>query len=341
MAKIDARRIAGFLSDPPDTTRVVLIYGDDLGLVRERADQLMRAVVGDDPFGLVEVPREAASRDGSILAGEAAQPALTGGRRLVRVRDATDGLANAAKAALAGPGPGIVLLEAGTLAGNKGLRPALERANDAAAVIACYPETGAELEASIGRMLKERGVAADNSALAFMAARLGENRLQIRQEVEKLALYVGPAKRVTEEDAIACIAEGSTLDLDQALLAATSGDAALTDRALDQAFAEGAAAVQVVRAALRHVQRLHLAALAVAKGSSPGDALSSLRPPVFFKSRPAFERALRLWPAPALAAAGEALLEAERQTKTTGMPDQAIARAAVMALARESVLRRR
>ncbi|MFM7611591.1 MAG: DNA polymerase III subunit delta, partial [Alphaproteobacteria bacterium] len=178
MAKIDARRIAGFLSDPPAATRIVLIYGDDLGLVRERADHLTRAVVGDDPFGLVEVPRDAASRDTSILAGEAAQPALTGGRRLVRVRDATDGLANAAKAALTGPGPGIVLLEAGALAGNKGLRPALERANDAAAVIACYPETGAELEASIGRMLKERGVAADSSALAFMAARLGENRLQ-------------------------------------------------------------------------------------------------------------------------------------------------------------------
>jgi DNA polymerase-3 subunit delta len=208
-------------------------------------------------------------------------------------------------------------------------------------VIACYPETGAELEASLARMLKERGVAADPAALSWMAARLGENRLQIRQEVEKLALYVGPAKRVTEEDAMACIAEGSTLDLDQALLAATAGDAALADRALDQAFAEGAAAVQVVRAALRHVQRLHLAALSVAKGSSPGDALSSLRPPVFFKSRPAFERALRLWPASALAAAGEALLEAERQTKTTGMPDEAIARAVVMALAREAVLRRR
>jgi hypothetical protein len=42
-----------------------------------------------------------------------------------------------------------------------------------------------------------------------------------------------------------------------------------------------------------------------------------------------------------LAAAGDALLEAERHTKTTGMPDVAIARAAVMALAREAVMRRR
>ena len=37
----------------------------------------------------------------------------------------------------------------------------------------------------------------------------------------------------------------------------------------------------------------------------------------------------------------DALLEAERHTKTTGMPDVAIARAAVMALAREAVMRRR
>ena len=84
MAKIDARRITGFLGDPPATTRVVLIYGDDLGLVRERADQLTRAVVGDDPFGLVEVPRDTATRDAGLLAAEAAQPPLTGGRRLVR-----------------------------------------------------------------------------------------------------------------------------------------------------------------------------------------------------------------------------------------------------------------
>lgn len=341
MAKIDARRLQGFLAAPPATTRVVLLYGEDQGLVRERADILIKAVIGDDPFGLLDVPRDLASKDVGLLAGEAAQPALTGARRLVRVRDATDGLANAAKAALNGPGPGVVLLEAGELAGNKGLRAALERANETAAVIACYAERGAELEASLARLLKEAGVTAEPAALAWMAGRLGENRLQLRREVEKLVLYVGAAKRVTEDDAIACIAEGSTLDLDQALLAATAGDAALADRALDQAFAEGAAAVQVVRAALRHVQRLHLAALALQKGANATEAVASLRPPVFFKSRPAFEKALRIWPVEALAQSGTALLEAERQTKTTGMPDQAIARAAVMALAREAVQRRR
>lgn len=340
MAKLDARRIAGFLADP-GAVRVVLVFGEDGGLVRERGDAIARAVARDDPFCLVDVPREAAAKDAGLLAAEAATPALTGGRRLVRVRDATDGLANAAKAALAGAGPGVVLLEAGSLDGRKGLRAALEKAGPEAAVIACYAETGAALEGSITALLRDLGVSAEPSAVSWMAQRLGEDRLVMRRECEKLALYVGAGGRATEEDVLASLAEGSSLDLDAALLAATEGDAARADAALEAAFAEGAAAVQVVRGALRHVQRLEAAALAVAKGAAVKDAVEGLRPIVFFKARPAFERALRLWTPEMLAAAGAALLEAERATKTTGTPDEAVARAAVMGLAREAVRARR
>ncbi|NMJ40988.1 DNA polymerase III subunit delta [Roseomonas sp. JC162] len=340
MAKVDARRIAAVLADP-GPARLVLIFGEDGGLVRERGEALSRAVAGDDPFRLVDIPREQAAKDATLLAAEAATPALTGGRRLVRVRDATDGLANAAKAVLAGNGPGVVLLEAGSLDGRKGLRAALEKAGPEAAVIACYAETGPALEASITSLLREFGVGADPAAVSWMAQRLGEDRLVMRRECEKLALYVGAGGRATEEDVLASLAEGSSLDLDAALLAATEGDAARADRALDAAFAEGAAAVQVVRGALRHVQRLEVAALAVADGASVADAVGGLRPMVFFKARPAFERAVRLWKPDMLARAGTALLEAERATKTTGTPDEAVARSAILGLAREAVRARR
>jgi DNA polymerase-3 subunit delta len=95
-----------------------------------------------------------------------------------------------------------------------------------------------------------------------------------------------------------------------------------------------------VRAALRHVQRLQLAALAVAGGATASAAVEGLRPPVFFRHKPAFERALRLWRPEALEAAGTALLEAERRTKTTGIPAEVIARNAVTGLARQAAARR-
>lgn len=313
---------------------MVLLHGDDPGLIRERAEALARSVTDGDGMRLVEVPREG-WRDAGLLAAEAASLPLTGGRNLVRVRDAGDGFAVGAKAALAGPGPGVVVLEAPEAAARSKLRTLLEPA-PAAAVIACYRERGADLARSVGAVLGELGVSAEPAALDWLAQRLGEDRMLLRRELEKLALYVGEGWQVGVEDAVACVAGGSALGLEEALMAATAGDPATADRALETAFAEGANAVGVVRAALRHVQRLHLASLAVAGGSAPGAALDALRPPVFFRHKPACERALRAWRPADLETAGAALLEAERRTKSTGLPSATVAREAVMLLARRA-----
>jgi len=336
MAKLDARRAAAALADP-SPWRCLLLHGDDPGLVRERAAAVVRAVIGgDDPFRLADVPREAAVKDTGLLAAEMAALALTGGRRVVLVREATDALAPAVKAALAGPGEALLLIEAGELPPRGRLRALLEPAAEAA-VIPCYRERGAELLGTLRALLAEAGVSAEPEALEELATRLGEDRLLLRREVEKLALYVGAGGRVRVEDVLACVGDGSALDVEEALMAATAGEVAAADRALDVALAEGSSPVGVLRAALRHVQRLQLAASGVAP--------EALRPPVFFRHKPAFEKAVRLWSVPALAAAAEALREAEKRAKsgsaTRPLPDAVVAKAAVLALARQAALRRR
>jgi DNA polymerase-3 subunit delta len=331
MAKLDARRAAAVLADPSGV-RAVLLHGDDAGLVRERAEALIRAVLGgamDDPFRMADLPREVAAKAGA-LAGEVAALAMTGGRRVVRLREATDAHAGPLKEALATAGEALVVMEGGELTARSKLRVMAEGAPEVA-VIACYRERGEELSGSISRLLKEQGVGVEPGALAWLAGRLGEDRMLLRREVEKLALYVGPGGRVDEEAALACVSEGAALELDEALMAATAGDAAAADRALDAAFAEGANPVAVLRTAMRHIQRMQEAALA------GGDA-GVLRPPVFFRHKAAFERGLRLWSVEALEAVGAALLTAEKRTKTTAFRDAdvAVARAAIAAIARQA-----
>ncbi|RVT96651.1 DNA polymerase III subunit delta [Rhodovarius crocodyli] len=337
MAKLDPKRIDAFLKDPGDT-RVVLLHGDDAGLVRERAALLARNVTGGDDLSIADIPREGA-KDTALLSSEAATRPLLGGRRAVRVREATDAFTNAAKAALDGPGPGVVIMEGPELQARSKLRSLLE-GSPKAAVIACWRERGAELAGSAKRILEELGVSADGPAIDWLVQNQGEDRLLLRRELEKLALYVGPGNRATEEDVLAVVGEANTLSLDEALNAAFAGDVAGADRALAAAVADGAVPVQIIRAALRHTQRLLDASMSVADGMSPGDALGALRPPVFFRSRPIMERALRNWRQPALQAVANALLEAERRTKTTGMPDKAVARQAVLAIAQRGAARR-
>ncbi len=312
---------------------MVLLYGDDAGLIRDRAEALVRAVAGslDDPFLVAELSRDTAGD----LAAEAASLPLTGGRRVVRLREATDAATPGVKAVLDGGGQALVVLEAGALPPRSKLRALAEAAPDAAA-IACYPEEGAALEATIRAVLGEFGVAAAPDALAWLAGQLGADRASTRRELEKLALYAGPGGKVDVDAAMACVGDFAGLSLDDAVFAATEGDVALADRALEVAMGEGAAPVQVLRATLIHLQRLQRARAAMADGASAEEAMRSLRPPVFFRRTAAFKRALSLWDTRALDAAAQAMTEAERQCKRTGLPDVTISRAALLTLARRS-----
>src|SRR4029079_1368979 len=95
--KLAAAQISGFLQKPDPATRVVLIYGPDSGLVRERADVLAKKTVPHlgDPFRVAGLTSTIIADDHARLADEMAAQALGGGRRLVRITPATDAIASA------------------------------------------------------------------------------------------------------------------------------------------------------------------------------------------------------------------------------------------------------
>lgn len=335
--KLAPARVEAFLREP-GPCRVVLLYGEDAGMIHDRAAALVRTVAGslDDPFRVVELARDEIAR----LPDEAASLPMTGGRRVVRVRDATDTAAAQIRTILKSNAPGLVVLEAPGLATRSRLRTDLEAAPDGVA-IGCYPEEGHALEATIRDTLKQAGVTIEPDALSWLCGQLGADRAATRAELEKLALYAGARGRVDLDAAMACIGDLSGLSLDDALFAATIGDVATTDRALELAIAEGAAPVQVLRAGIMHLQRLQRARLTMDEaGLNAADATKAQRPPLFYRRVAAFNRALGLWSGAAVAAAINGLVEAERGCKRTGWPDQSLCRNAILVVARRAAASR-
>ncbi|MEE8333941.1 MAG: DNA polymerase III subunit delta, partial [Alphaproteobacteria bacterium] len=272
--------------------------------------------------------------DPARLSDEASALSLTGGRRLVHIREATDATANILAGYVAQPvGDALVLVEAGTLGPRSRLRAAFEKAEGSAAV-ACYADDGRSLAPMIRTMLGEANCRVSDDALAYLVANLGGDRLVSRSELEKLCLYMGPeGGEVTLTDAAACVGDSATMTLDDISFAVGGGDINGLPRLLDRAHHEGAAPVGVLRAVSRHFQRLHLAASAVEGGRPMEGALKALRPPVFFKQADQFRAQLRHWPSRRLGDALEALGEAEVACKTTGLPSDAVCNQALLRLA--------
>lgn len=335
--KVEPRRVEAFLREPGQT-RLVLLYGADVGQVRERASALTKLVAGtlDDPFRVAELARD---RTGE-LADSMGAMSLTGGRCVVRVREAGDAMTEAAKRALASRGDALAILEAGELPGRSKLRVLLEAAPDAA-VIACHAPDARGRADAVRMLLGECGIGADADAMAWLADHLGGDRALMRGEIEKLAVAIG-GKGVADLPAVqASVGDLAGLSLDDALFSATVGDVPATDRALDLAMAEGAAPVQLIRAAMMHLQKLHVASMGVARGASAADAAKGLRPPVFYQRLPAFIAALSRWPETSLQRSLALLAEAERGCKRTGSPAEIIARNAIVGIAlRGAALRR-
>src|SRR5690349_15856381 len=88
MTAIKASDVDRFIAKPSAGQPIVLVYGQDAGLVRERVDALVKASVDDvnDPFAFVRIEGEDLSANPARLVEEANTIPLFGGRRAVLLR---------------------------------------------------------------------------------------------------------------------------------------------------------------------------------------------------------------------------------------------------------------
>jgi len=336
--KIEPRQVDAFLKKPDPRIRGVVVHGNDDGLIAERAAQLARTVCEDlkDPFRVVDIAGDALKADPARLADEFGAMSLMGGRRVIRVRPAGEESAAALENLVAaGAGDALIILEGGNLTPRSSLR-ALAETEPCLAALPCYADTEEDLERLVEGATRAAGFAVEPDALGWIVERLGGDRGQSRSEIDKLLLYKADdaSKTITLADAAAVLGDSSAMEIDDVVGATFDGNLATLDRALDRVFAEGGNAVQLVRALQRHADQLHLVS-GHAKGGNLEAAMFKARGlPRGGPVRRRFENHLRRWPLPRLGHALTRILEAELECKSTGYPDQTIARRLCLSLAR-------
>jgi DNA polymerase-3 subunit delta len=313
--------VDSFIARPDPRRTVVLVYGPDAGLVRERVEALLVAACADraDPFSLVTLEGDLLASDSGRLADEARTIGLFGGRRVVHVRAGSRNFAPALEALLSDPPQqALIVIEAGDLRRSAPLRR-LAESSPAAAALPCYADDDRSVARLIDRTLKDAGIAIDADAREALVRLLGADRLATRSELDKLILHTGDKRRIEYADVQAVIAESSALALDDVVDAAAAGEAEAALAAYSRTRAAGIPATVAIGAAIRHVANLHRLSLRVANGEPVGRVIDDPTLRIHFRRRPRFERALaRLGPAAlerALALLGEAALAARRNAE--------------------------
>jgi len=311
-----------FLRSPDAGVRAAVIHGKDRSGVTERALTLYKAITPDlnDPFNVTFLTE--ADIDGDAVRLEEALTALSmiGGRRLVRIR-LSDGKASVDKAIAAaltvhaegGYNPDAMLvIEAGALGRESALRKAAEKSPGA---------LGAD----------KVGLTSD--ALDRFVARLPRERGLMRQEIERLVLYIGPGsgRTIDTPELEEHLGVEPDASLSDAALQAFGGRPGPAQSGLRRALAEGESAVMAVRMAAIHLGKLRRINVLQAAGAGAKEAAKSAG--VFWKQEAEILRQVRSWRLELLDEVQDSVNAADIATKTTGMPEALIAERLLLEIA--------
>ncbi len=295
-----------FLARPDPARRVILIYGNDDGLVAERAQRFAAAVLAEsgDPFAHVRLDSATIADEPGRLADEANAVPLFGGQRVITVSlSGNRPIQSAIEAILAAPPvDSWVVIAAGDQRKGSALRKLCET-NNGAAAIACYADSDRDLDRIIDEETRTAGLAITPDARAALKAMIGADRMASRSEVAKLCLYAAGAGTIAIDDVRAIIGDAAASATDEAVDAAALGDAAGLDRVYRRLNAAGVSGAVIVGAALRHFNFLQKARAACDGGASAETVIARASPPIFFQRRNAVLRQLTIWNRTAIEAA--------------------------------------
>jgi DNA polymerase-3 subunit delta len=336
MTAIKTSDVDRFVAKPDPTQPIVLVYGPDAGLVRERVDALVRASVDDpnDPFAFVRIEGEELSANPSRLVEEANTIPLFGGRRAVLVRvNPRYNLAAALATLIEAPSPDCrVIIEAGELRKTAPLRTLCEKAKTAAA-LPCYLDDTKAVSSLIDEEMRAAKLTLAPDARAALTSLLGGDRLASRSELRKLAVYAMGRERVELADVMAVVTDASDQALDGVIDAAFAGETRDVETEFGKARGSGSSPAAIVSAAIRQVANLHKMRLAVDGGDSIDLAMKRGAPPVHFSREKVVSVALRTWTPARLLRAMAQLAEASLEARRNAALAETIAQRTLLSLA--------
>ena len=337
MTALKTSEIDAYIARPNPRQPIALVFGPDAGLVRERAEALVRQAVDDlnDPFALARLDGEVLAETPERLVEEAHTAPLFGGRRAVWVKAGARNITAAVEMLVnAPPQPDCrVVIEAGDLRRGAPLRTLCERAPVVAA-LPCYPDAERDLARVIDEEMRAADLTVSADARTLLIASLGGDRLASRSELRKLALYARGKARVEADDVAAVVTDASALALDGVADAAFAGQPGEVETQYAKARGEGVPAAAIVASALRHVAQLHRARLDIEAGTPASEALGAMR--AHFRRAKLIESALRLWSVARLERAMRELADAALEARRRSDLADAIVRRALLLIAQDA-----
>ena len=336
MVAIKSHQSEKFITAPAKDCVAFLLYGNDFGLISERAAQLAKRLAEQtDPSSeIIQILDTDLEESPDRFVVELQTQSMFGEQKIIRSSLSRRVNTQLIKPLIEDERPaGLLILEAGNLKPTDASRKLFEKLDHTAA-IACYRDESRDLEKIIDEEVATAGLKIGREAKSLLMTRLGADRALSRSEIQKLTLYCANKSEIAPDDITSIVGDASELALDQIIYAAAKGDPKSAAISFSRAISSGQSPQTVIAATQRHFDRLHKTRTAMDSGRSLNDAIRALRPPIHFRQKDLFAAQTRRWSASKLKKALAAIDKSAKQARLNPALEAAIAERLVLALTR-------
>lgn len=297
--------------------KIVLLFGYDLGLIKDLTSKITKIVINsDDNFNVVKINKEKIKESKYVLSEEGNVLSFLGDRKVILLQDADNDCTEAVGLFYENIKTDTVLIVNAFNLTKKGTLYNYCLPEKDILVIGCYQETEQEIEQLIINNLKYSGYVFNEDVVFLLKQRLGGGRINIISELEKLKVYLGTQTKITVHDVEAVITDTSDAGYDDFCKALVGGDEKVVDRLLDYFLHVGDNPVTILRIVQGYFFQLFEGISLKMQGINAESISKKVLRSNQFNLKTAYNFHLQRWSKENIIRALEILLEAEIQIKS-------------------------
>ena len=208
----------------------------------------------------------------------------------------------------------IIIFETSELTPRSKLRKFFEKEKKLG-ILACYFDTEKDVQELIENSFKKENVPISRDIVLLITKHLGNERHIIKNELEKIILYLKDKKEYKTEDILKCLSQNEKFDFDDLNYNLCDGNVVKLDKIINQLYLEGINPITLLRSVGRHFQKILFVNQKIDSGMNLNESLVQLKPPIFFLYINQFKNQVTKWKSNLCYKAIERIMETEELCK--------------------------
>ena len=275
-----------------------LIYGPNEGLVRENIDVIYKNFSKGTECEKVTINGKQLDESISLLNDEISTVSLFSEKKFILLESVKEKHTSIIEGALSlNLKNTCMVIKQDNLTKSSNLRKLYETSKDHFS-LACYDDDIKVLSSLLEKFQKEHSITFDSDVKSFLLNNLSNDRLVIKNELEKILLSLSKDDRKVDIEKLKYILHDSAhTDFQQINNSILFGNIEKGSKSLEKLLNLGTNPVAILKSLNNYIMRIRLTQVELSKGKQFDEAIKILRPPVFWKEKSDFKRHCLMWPA--------------------------------------------